>query len=360
MPGSAPAQLQLARVSLLRGDTATALDAANRALDKQPDNAIARLMFVDALLASHDIPRAEQEITRLKTRYPNVAAIQVLDGKLQGVKAKYPEATRAFQKALTLDPTSVDAALGLIGVDLASGDADSARKRSEALLARRPNDPAVRMLAARAYRAANDAPKAEALLQQIVQQNAKDTVAIGMLGDLYLAQGKLPQALEQYEALTRLDPKSVAAHTVIGMVLQKQNRGAEARKKYEQVLEIDPNAGIAANNLAWMLAEQGEDLDRALVLANKAASVRPGDPQVADTIGWIYYRKQLPTLAVPRFERAVELDPKNAGFEYHLGLAHAAVGDTAKARLHLQKALTLDPAFEGAADARTVLQRLKG
>ena len=75
---------------------------------------------------------------------------------------------------------------------------------------------------------------------------------------------------------------------MIGMIHQSQKRNAEAKKSYESALEASPNAAVAANNLAWILADERQDLDRALMLANQASALRPEDPQVFDTLGWVY------------------------------------------------------------------------
>jgi tetratricopeptide (TPR) repeat protein len=285
--------------------------------------------------------------------------VHVLEGKLLGTERKFPEAARAFTTALTLDGTSIDAAIGLVTTDIGRGDHATAKQRAEALLAQRPKDPALRLLAARAYRSGNEPQRAEDLLKGLVQENPGNTAALGMLAEMYLSQGKLVPALERYEALSLREPKSVTVHTMIGMILQEQKKLPEAKKRYEQALEAGPNAAVAANNLAWLLADERQDLDRALTLANKAAMLRPKDPQVADTIGWVYYQKQLPTLALPSFEKAVGMNPENPEFHYHLGMALAATGETVKARTHLHKALALNPTFNGASGAKDLLATLK-
>ena len=38
----------------------------------------------------------------------------------------------------------------------------------------------------------------------------------------------------------------------------------DAKKRYREILEMDRNAAIAGNNLAWILAEEGKNLDEAL------------------------------------------------------------------------------------------------
>ena len=50
---------------------------------------------------------------------------------------------------------------------------------------------------------------------------------------------------------------------------------------------------VAANNLAWMFAETGENLDMALQLAQAATRRVPEQPEIQDTLGWIYYKKGL-------------------------------------------------------------------
>jgi Flp pilus assembly protein TadD len=74
----------------------------------------------------------------------------------------------------------------------------------------------------------------------------------------------------------------------------------------------------------------------------------------------VYYKKQLPVLAVPQFEKCAQQDPTNPMYRMHLGLAYAQAGDTAKARQALEEALRLNPSFEGAAQARQTLASLKG
>ena len=150
---------------------------------------------------------------------------------------------------------------------------------------------------------------------------------------------------------------ATASGTVVGMILLAQNRMDEARKRFEAVLDRDPKAAAAANNLAWIYAETGGDLDRALRLATSARQAVPDEPQIADTIGWIYYKKNLPLLAVPEFEKAIALDPANAAFHHHLGLALIAGGQSAKGTAALQRALTVQPNYPAADEVRQLLAK---
>ena len=78
-----------------------------------------------------------------------------------------------------------------------------------------------------------------------------------------------------------------------------------------------------------------------------------------DTLGWAYSRRASSPPPPECLLRAVAKDPKNAGYQYHLGLVYVATGETAKARASLEKALAIDPAFSGAV-TRRVLAASKG
>ena len=143
-----------------------------------------------------------------------------------------------------------------------------------------------------------------------------------------------------------------------GLILEAQGKGEEARRRYERLVEVAPRAAVASNNLAWMYASRGEQLDRALQLAQAAKAELPVEPDVNDTLALVYIKKQLGSLAVPLLRLALEKRPDEPAFHYHLGLAYAQVGDKAAARLALEKALKLKADFEGADEARNLLRTL--
>ena len=49
----------------------------------------------------------------------------------------------------------------------------------------------------------------------------------------------------------------------------------EAKVRYQDVLHRDPNAAIAANNLAWLMAQNDENIDLALQFAQTAKTKLP-------------------------------------------------------------------------------------
>ena len=78
------------------------------------------------------------------------------------------------------------------------------------------------------------------------------------------------------------------------MLLEAQGKREEAMKSYEATVNGTENAPFAANNLAFIYAEQGINLDVALRLATSAKQGLPDDPSVDDTLGWVYYKKDMP------------------------------------------------------------------
>ena len=85
----------------------------------------------------------------------------------------------------------------------------------------------------------------------------------------------------------------------------------------------------------------------------------PNQPEVNDTLAWVYFRKELPTLALAPLKISIERDPDNAVFQYHLGLVYMKTGDIDLARTALETALKLDANFPGSKEAREALKLLR-
>jgi Flp pilus assembly protein TadD len=145
---------------------------------------------------------------------------------------------------------------------------------------------------------------------------------------------------------------------MIAMSLELQNRRTEARDRYRKILEIDPRAAIASNNLAMIYVAEGQNLDFARQLAQTAVQQMPNSPEVYDTLGSVYLKQNLPALAVGPFGLSARQDPQNPLYHYHLGLAFAQMGDKAKAREALGRALALGKSFDEMAEAKRVLASL--
>jgi len=358
-PRSVQAQIGLAQLYEAKGEFRAAAELARGAVATNPDHAGARLTLARTLIAVGDSAGAEKEIRLLQEKSPASAAVEVQLGALLLARNDPSAARAAFVKALTLGSDSTEALAGLIGVDLKSSNRAAAIKRLETRLLEAPNDKNVWFLAARLYFSLKDFEGAEHALQKTIELDPRNMSAFAMLGGIYGAQGKLDDARRQFETWAAQQPRSVAAHTMVAILLEKQDRQADARKAYEKILEIDPHAAIAANNLAFRYAETGGNLNVALQLAQTAHSQLPDEPEFNDTLGWVYFKQNNTDLAVQFIQHAIGRDPKNPRFHYHLGLAYAKQGEDSKAIATLKQALSLNPWFEGAAEAKRTLADLQ-
>ena len=174
-----------------------------------------------------------------------------------------------------------------------------------------------------------------------------------------MKQRKLDAARIEFDALAKRQSKPVAALTMVGILLQAQGDVNGARERFERAMQLDSEAAVAANNLAWIYAENGGNLDVALQLARTAQKRLPGVAEVADTLGFIYYKKNLAPLAVSTLKVSADKEPANPVYQYHLGLAYASAGDPARARDALVRALSLKKDFSGSQEARKLLGSLE-
>jgi tetratricopeptide (TPR) repeat protein len=344
-PRAAAAQVYLSRLNLLAGTPDKAVSFAEGALSTAPGNPEARVSLVRGLVAKRDVARAEEEVNSLLKQFPMVGLVHALDGSVRLLKNDLAGARTSYEKALELSPNSLEALGGAVSVDLRQNKAAEARARVDARLAKTPNQPDLMMLAAQVYSARKELGLAETTLRRVIQVDPASTRAYGMLAGVLVAAGKLEAARVEFDQMAARDPKNLAAQTMAAMIVHGQNKTSDARKRYEAILEADPNAAVAANNLAWLYAEEGDRLDEALRLARVALSRLPDNPEVNDTLGWIYIKRDLPGLAIPALEKSVEKAPDNASYHYHLAMALSKGGYGKRARESAQQALRLKPDY---------------
>jgi putative PEP-CTERM system TPR-repeat lipoprotein len=357
-PRPITADLELVRLHLNAGATDKALTYALQALTILPRHAEVHNLLARVYLRRGELGKAKREVEVLQQAYPNLAATFTVAALMQTAEKRVEAARASYDRALQLDPTDLEALEGVVRIDLSSGHAQNAVTRVDGVLARAKPTTELMLLAARTYASAGDLASSESFLQRAIEVDPARLQGYALLGQLYAKQRRLQEAVEKYREVVKRNPKSVTASTMVGMLLESLGRLEEAEKQYQQVLGIDSHAAVAANNLAYLYASSDRKLDEALRLAQTAQQQLPDEGPVNDTIGWVYVKKRMGSLAIPHLESSVKKTPNDPVAQYHLGIAYVQTGHWDKAKGALKRALELKADFEGAAEARKALETI--
>jgi Tfp pilus assembly protein PilF len=351
-------RLGLARLQINMGNAAEAVPLVAKVVEERPTHGEARLLLMHGLMATGDLAGATRQLQTLETTNANNAAVQTAAGMLATLKKDSEGARRAYERALAADPTSYQALAGLLNAEMNSKQFGRARALIEKRLAEMPNDPNTLLMAAQTYGAIGDAFEMEKALKKTVEADPASLQAYTMLGRMYYQQGRLDLARRELEKYVQTAPLSVPGNTMLGTILELQGKKEEAKSRYGKALQVDPRAAVAANNLAWINANTNGNLDVALQLAQTAKSQLPNRHEVDDTLGWIYYKKGMSTRAIDALSVSTQKQPDNPVYNYHLALAHHQNGNKEEARKLLEKALKTKSNFDGADDAKKLLETL--
>lgn len=147
------------------------------------------------------------------------------------------------------------------------------------------------------------------------------TAPYAVLAKLYLQEERTDEAIAQYEAVLEKNPDNLPGYMALGTINEKQGDGEKAESYYRKALEINPKFAPAANNLAWHLADRGENIDEALGFARTAKEQLPESPGAMDTLGWICYLNGSYLNAIAELQDSLELEPDNPIINYHMGRA---------------------------------------
>jgi tetratricopeptide (TPR) repeat protein len=186
--------------------------------------------------------------------------------------------------------------------------------------------------------------------------NPNDMEAYQALARYLLGSGRRDESIQTYEQAVKSRPDSAPLRFTLGTLYEAADRRADAIAEYEEAIKLDGNLAVAKNNLAYVLAEEGKDLDRALELAQAAKAQLPDSPNATDTLGWVLLKKGIAAAAVDYLKEAESGFPPNhpdlGWVRFHLAQAYEANQQPEQAREVLQRALDGYTALERSARER--------
>jgi tetratricopeptide (TPR) repeat protein len=186
--------------------------------------------------------------------------------------------------------------------------------------------------------------------------------ALAGLAKVRASEGRYADAVKVYkQAIAAVPYPEYAA--ALGDIYQKLGQHEEAKKQYELVEFIgylsQINQQIHNRDLALFYADHDLKLNESLILARKELEVRR-DVYTWDVLAWSLYKNEKTQEAAEAISRAMEQGTKDPQFFFHAGMIYGKLGDSAKAKEYLERALYTNREFHVtyAAIARQTLDRM--
>lgn len=294
--------------------------------------------ILESMLAGQDpSPEAALELARRELDNPN----------------RHDRVIEHLEAVHKRNPANIEILDALISDDLANDRPRDAMARATRSIVRRPRDGRLYLSRARIFMAVGRPPDAalEAQRALAVSSEVSDE-AYELLASIYLSA---PDPAEVIEMLEKRDASGDATPDQIALLARLHLATGDregARALYERALAEGSNLVLLKNDLAYLLAESGEDLERALELARDAADAPGEQLTAADTLGFVYLQSGRHDAAFWQFRFVTQAaDPPIAEFYYHLGLSLMKLERMDEARIALARALEIQPAYPAAAQA---------
>jgi tetratricopeptide (TPR) repeat protein len=349
-------KLLLAEIFVTKHDFTRALALTDELLSTDQRNMHARLIRTSALLGIGDRTRAKSELEAINKALPGNADVQFQLGFVDFQEQDYKEADALFSALRQQHPNDSRGLMGLVETAVARKDFKGATDLVRQEMQKDPNRLDLHVQMASILARSGQYDEAIKEYQFLLSKNPKSPETEVKLAETYRLKGDFNAAVDHFKKATSLAPNQVLPLVRLGMLLDSVGRRPEAKQYYEQIIRLQPDNVIALNNLAYIKAEEGTDLDQAMSYAQRAKQQAPKEADISDTLGWIYIKKNLSDEAVRIFRDLVKERPANSTYHYHLALALFQKGDRSAAKQECDAALKNNPSQ----DEQNKIKQLQG
>lgn len=350
---------------------ALAVEVSNNAVSESLLHA--RFLLQDARLGA-----AEAALTPALRRAPDNPGLLVLMGRVHLSQRNYAQVERiasrldeigtaqSFELAATLRTTALEQqqktdetitllerlaadnagdirrGVPLVQAYLRDGRLDAATALVEQLQDQAPDDPIVRLIAARMLDIRNQPEAAKAAYRALIADFPANFQTYVPLHNLLLRTGQPQEAAAVLDESIDATGRHPTLLAIKAGALERAGDFDGAIAIFEELYARDSNNLIFANNLASLLAThrpEAEALERAFLLARRLRDTRL--PPFQDTYGWILARRGSYAEALQYLEPAAAALRNDPLVQYHYGIAAAGAGDRETAIAALTRALEL-------------------
>lgn len=343
---TADAYERLAQAYAMAGKGPEAAEALKKALEIQPDHPKSVLAMSIILLEQADSLAAEEKTAEAEAKLKEAQEMseRLLDDGLKGPEELQVARARAVR---------------------AQGQAEEALKGIEIGLQQYPDSAPLHCAKADTLLQMDDIKEAEASYREAMRLAPKDPHY--MRGTILLllrderpeeAAALAGEAREQFPGDAKIQ---LAAGDALVAAAYKSTDATQikagidsALAAYEEALILLPDLPPAANNVALLLADRGEQLERAERLATNALARDKKNNLYADTLGWVWVQQGEYEKGIKILREVIKRAPKNSAVKYHLGTALAKSGTSVaegKQLLNQAAADTKRPEVSSAAKA---------
>ena len=321
------------------------LQYSQRALSIDPALSPARLLHATALVSMGQLDAARSDYNRVVHDQPDYTEAKLQLALLDVDQKRFSDAEKLFREVYRPKDGDFRALKGLVETYAAENEWDKALGLLETEAGHFPKAIPIQQLLASTADRAGKLSLAIQQYQSILQQQSGDVATYTALGQLYQRSHDLPKSMTMLQRARDLAPEDWRTVGRLAAVQQEAGLITEAKTGYREALRLGSDAPDLFNNLAYLEAESGSDLDEALGLTKRALAQAPANPQFADTLGFVYLKQKKTSSAVDVFRTLSIKHPENATFRYHLALALYNSGDPVGCRRELRAALAADPSL---------------
>jgi len=366
-PNHVPSLIGLSASLSQSGDINTAMEYSNKALKIEPNNgkihnAIGILHYANAT-SVNQLKQAEASFKKAISLDSDLLVARINLARLYTSMKNLDGAIREYESVIKLQPDNLAARAELSRVYLYNRNIDKAMQESEKAVQIAPKNPMARNALGEIYLYKGQLDKAQEEFKKCLELEPSYSIAYKNIGRVYMLKNSMDKAIEEFKNAVSYNPNFGEAYYGLGDAYLTKGMIKEAVEGYKNAIRVLPASALISvpvyNNLAYIYAEEDNKLDEALSMAQKAKQLAPDQPDVSDTLGWIYYKKGMYKEAITYLKEAVSKQPDNPIMRYHLGAAYHKQGLRNEAIKELESSLSKGKSFEESEDAKRLLSSLK-
>ncbi|MCO4757513.1 MAG: tetratricopeptide repeat protein [Oceanospirillaceae bacterium] len=332
---------QKAELQRLQGDFRNALMTIEPALKSQPDNQPLLILKTQLLFQSGQLKQGVKEANRILKQNGQDYQLKFYLALLMLENDQTAEAKELFEELLTQNENDTRPHFYLGAIAQQDGKIEKAIAHFEKV-----DDPATTFQAISRISTLLDTPEDRERLSLIISDVRKTRPDLAP--QLFTLQAEWlnlhdfsDEALILLEEAIARFENDVSLLYTRAMLLEATDFD-RAEIDLRRILDIEPNSSLALNALGYTLTVRTERYDEAYQLISRALEMRPNDPAIIDSMGWVLFKLQRYDEAVEYLLRAYEAIP-DGEVASHLIQAYWAKGDKDKALALLQQGLNKSP-----------------